>query len=141
MGCHDFWLTGEAEDFGLTEETRRQLPEKNLTMFPRTKVREIVGDQRVGKVVVVREGRDEELEVEGIFIFRDVPTTPLFIKAGLDLDHRQCVKTDRTQSTNILGVFAAGDLSCGGMQVVSAAGEGCVAALQAIKYLRMKEGG
>jgi len=34
------------------------------------------------------------------------------------------------------GDFAAGDITCGGLQVVAAAGEGCVAALQALLYLR-----
>jgi thioredoxin reductase (NADPH) len=43
---------------------------------------------------------------------------------------------DRRQRTNIDGVFAAGDITCGAMQVVTAAGEGAAAALQAIAYVR-----
>ncbi len=46
---------------------------------------------------------------------------------------------DRWQRTNIEGVFAAGDCTCGGMQVVTAAGEGAMAANTALKYIRGKK--
>jgi len=46
---------------------------------------------------------------------------------------------DRWQRTNIDGVFAAGDCTCGGMQVVTAVGEGAMASLKAFHYVtRMK---
>jgi len=67
---------------------------------------------------------------------RVIYAQPLFAKAGLKLDHGQCLAVDRFQKTNIEGVFAAGDISCGGMQVVTATGEGAMAAMQAIVYLR-----
>jgi thioredoxin reductase (NADPH) len=43
---------------------------------------------------------------------------------------------DRQQKTSIEGVFAAGDCTCGGMQVVTAAGEGAMAAMCASAYVR-----
>lgn len=139
IGCDVVWITEKNEDFRLGNKTLRELSEDKLALFPNTVIERIVGDKKLEKLILVRDGANEELEVEGIFVFRDVPTAPLFVKAGLELDHRQCLKTDRTQSTNIEGVFAAGDLTCGGMQVVSAAGEGCVAALHAISFLRSRE--
>lgn len=140
MGCRVFWISGDDQELTQTGESNQNVFPDNLTLYPRTIVKEIVGKQRVEKVFVLRADVEEMLDVEGVFIFREVPAAPLFRKAGLVSDHRQCVQTDRSQSTNIEGVFAAGDLTCGGMQVVSAAGEGCVAALQAIKYLRTKKG-
>ena len=137
MNCDVVWASGDGKEFSVSDEILEELKKRNVTLFSKTVVRGISGDKRIEKVQLEREGIQEELKVEAVFIFRDVPTAPLFTKAGLDLDHRQCIKTGRSQSTNIEGVFAAGDLTCGGMQVVSAAGEGCVAALQAIKYLRM----
>jgi thioredoxin reductase (NADPH) len=82
------------------------------------------------------DGRVEDIAVSAVFIFRDIPAGPLLGRAGLALDHKQCVAVDRFQRTNIPGVFAAGDITCGGLQVVAAAGEGCVAALQALMSLR-----
>ena len=78
----------------------------------------------------------EIVPVSAVFLFREIPAGPLFERAGLVLDHKQCVAVDRFQRTNIPGVFAAGDITCGGLQVVAAAGEGCVAAMQALIYLR-----
>jgi thioredoxin reductase (NADPH) len=60
----------------------------------------------------------------------------LFTKTGLELDHGQCLAVDRRQRTSLEGVYAAGDITCGGMQVVTAAGEGAVAGMQAIVYVR-----
>jgi thioredoxin reductase (NADPH) len=37
---------------------------------------------------------------------------------------------------NLEGVFAAGDCTCGGMQIVAAAGEGSVAGMRAASHLR-----
>lgn len=138
MGCDIVWITGDSEGFNVSKKILQELRDKNVILRPRTVLKEIIGKQKVEKAVLIQGDIEEELTVEGIFIFRDIPTAPLFTKAGITLDHRQCLITDRFQNTNISGVFAAGDLTCGGMQVVSAAGEGCLAALQAIKYIRRK---
>ncbi|MCJ7580630.1 MAG: FAD-dependent oxidoreductase [Candidatus Aminicenantes bacterium] len=136
MNCQIVWISGDHEEFIFSERNQQVLKDKNIEFRSRTVLKRIVGEQKVEKAVLERDDTEEEIMFDGIFIFRDIPTAPLFTKAGIALDHRQCVKTDRSQGTNIDGVFAAGDLTCGGMQVVSAAGEGCLAALQAIKYIR-----
>jgi thioredoxin reductase len=60
--------------------------------------------------------------------------TNLVKKAGVDVDNRGCIKVNRRQSTNVKGVYAAGDCTCGGMQIITAAGEGATAAIQAYRY-------
>jgi len=67
---------------------------------------------------------------------RRVPMTNLIKKAGILVDKRGCLKVDRRQTTNIEGVYAAGDCTCGGMQIVTAAGEGAMAAIQAFRYIK-----
>ena len=116
----------------LTEEVRK----KEIPVFWKAQATEIIGEKGVEKIRIAAEGGEEEIPVSGCFIFRESLTSPLFAKAGLKLDHGQCLAVDRFQRTNIAGVFAAGDISCGGMQVVTAAGEGATAAMQAIAYLR-----
>ncbi|MGE5740868.1 MAG: FAD-dependent oxidoreductase, partial [Candidatus Aminicenantes bacterium RBG_16_66_30] len=98
------------------------------------------GEARPESVVVETPSGREVVSVAAVFIFREIPAGPLFARAGLTIDHKQCVAVDRFQRTNIPGVFAAGDITCGGLQVVSAAGEGCVAAMQALIYLRKSSG-
>ncbi len=138
LGCQVHWIPGGSKEgrvrAGLLEEIER----KKVLVYWKTAVKEIVGQKGVERLVLDKEGKKEELEISAFFIFRESLTSPLFAKAGLKLDHKQCLAVDRFQRTNIEGVFAAGDITCGGMQVVTAAGEGAVAAMQAIIYLRQK---
>lgn len=136
MGCHVHWIPGEARDKKAAPLKAKEIEEKGIPIHRMARIIEVRGEQGVEKLAIEREGREEELPVAALFIFRESLTSPLFQKAGLSLDHRQCLAVDRFQRTNVDGVFAAGDITCGGMQVVTAAAEGAVAAMQAIIYVR-----
>jgi len=131
------WIPGEPE-LKVSENLLKKISEKGIPILKKTKIKSIEGDHRVKKVVVETEGEKEELEVPAIFIFREIPSTSRFAKAGVELDHRQCIQVNKQQKTNVEGVFAAGDVTCGGLQIASAIGEGCVAAIQAISHVRKK---
>lgn len=135
MDCDVRWIP-DGDDIKVAENILKEIQEKNIPILQNTKIKKIEGDRRVQKVVVETEGKEAKLEVPAIFIFRDIPSTSLFAKAGVELDHRQCMKVDRQQRTNLEGVFAAGDVTCGGLQIASAVGEGCMAAIQAVGYVR-----
>ena len=78
-----------------------------------------------------------EREVKGVFVsLGGVPLTAIVKNAGVATDRTGCLTVDRQQRTSIEGVFAAGDCTCGGMQVVTAAGEGAMAAMRASAYVR-----
>lgn len=136
MGCEVSWMSGDDSDWKVQEALMEEIRRTKVALYPKTRLREIAGDHRVERVRVDMEGESREFEPAGVFVFRDIPTASFFSKSGLELDHRQCVSVDRFQRTNLEGVFAAGDITCGGMQVITAAGEGCVAAMQAISFLR-----
>jgi len=105
--------------------------------FKDAKVKSINGDIYVKSITLVSQAGEEEIPVDGIFIILgNVPTTNVVRKAGIVVDERGCIRVNRAQSTNIKGVFAAGDCTCGGMQVATAIGEGAMAALQAYRYTR-----
>jgi thioredoxin reductase (NADPH) len=135
MGCDVIWIPGE-DNFEVTRIHMKKIEEKGIPILRKTKIKKIEGDRRVQKVVIETERKQKELDAAAIFIFRSIPSTSLFAKAGVKLDHKQCIQVDRFQRTNIDGVYAAGDVTCGGLQIVAAAGEGCVAALQAIARIR-----
>ena len=135
MGCKILWVPGKSG--GAADGPEAQALEgKGVVVRREAKVKEIRGDERVEGIVVEAPSGTEVIPVSAVFIFREIPAGPLFVRAGLALDHKQCVAVDRFQRTNIPGVFAAGDITCGGLQVVAAAGEGCVAAMQALVHLR-----
>ena len=138
MGVELEWILGREKEIDLPSPLSKKISESGIHVRAKTEVKEIVGENRVEKIVLRGEGGDEEIEVAALFIFREISTAPLFAKSGFQLDHKQCILIDRFQRTNLEGVFAAGDVTCGGMQIVSAAGEGAVAAMQAIGYVRKK---
>jgi thioredoxin reductase (NADPH) len=137
LGCRVHWVPGVKG-----EEAARAAAEefvrKGIHVHPGVEILEIAGEKRVEKAVLGKGDQRQDLAVAGVFIFREIPTAPFFSRAGIVLDHKQCVAVDRSQKTNLPGVFAAGDVTCGGLQIASAVGEGCVAALQALGYLRKK---
>jgi thioredoxin reductase (NADPH) len=109
-------------------------------------VDEIVGDQDPLGVTGIRlrntkTGETSELSTHGVFIaIGHSPNTEIF-KGQLDMDDEGYILTapDST-ATNIPGVFAAGDVQDKIFrQAVTAAGTGCMAALEAEKFLAEQE--
>ncbi len=97
----------------------------------------ITGDQVVTATTYRRfdDDSEHELSVDGVFVsIGGVPLTTLVKKAGVNMDTRGCIKVTRQQATNLEGIYAAGDCTCGGMQIITAAGEGAMAGMQAYRY-------
>ncbi len=138
MGVEVRWLTGDGQPLQVSEKIAADLAKNNISAEIDSIVSSIHGQGRVEKVVIEEKGEERELEVDGVFIFREMPLSSLFGRSDLGFDHKQCLITDGSQKTNLEGVFAAGDITCGGMQIVTAAGEGARAAMAALKYLRQK---
>jgi thioredoxin reductase (NADPH) len=83
-------------------------------------------------------GKKSELPVSGVFVaIGHEPNTKVF-KSILDMDENGYLKTHSGSKTNIKGVFAAGDVQDHHYrQAVTAAGSGCMAAMDAEKYLEL----
>jgi len=105
-------------------------------------ISEIVGDRLVEGVKVknVVSGEVSLLPTDGVFIFiGHTPNTNLF-KGQLDMDERGYIKTDLLMQASLPGVYAAGEAADPNFrQVVTSAGMGAAAAMQAIKYLEKQE--
>jgi thioredoxin reductase (NADPH) len=101
-------------------------------------IAEIIGEEFVTSLKLVG-GKMERIDVDGVFILLEhVATSNILVEAGVDADEGGCVIVDKSQATNMPGVYAAGDCSCQGWQVVTAAGDGAKAALTAMKYLKQR---
>ncbi len=108
----------------------------------KAKVKEITGEEFVKGLKYERDGRERELDVEGVIIeIGRVPNTALF-KGLVELDEHGHISIDCSARTSKEGIFAAGDCASGEeYQYCIAAGQGCMALLKAARYLARKESG
>jgi thioredoxin reductase (NADPH) len=111
----------------------------NLIVHWNTQTQEILGDESVTGVRLLNLQTNEEstIDVTGFFVaIGHDPNTKIF-KDWLDLDKTGYIETiPGTSKTNIPGVFASGDAQDHVYrQAVTAAGTGCMAALDAERYL------
>jgi thioredoxin reductase (NADPH) len=109
----------------------------NVEILPVSKVHAVVGDELVSGLKISRDSVETVLPLEGVFIaMGSTPISQLILKAGGLTDDRGCLIVDKHQRMNLEGVFAAGDCTCGGMQIIAAAGEGSVAGMRAASHVR-----
>ncbi len=117
----------------------RVMNTKNIEVLFHTETAEVLGDKTVSGVKVRnnKTGEEKILDVTGFFVaIGHQPNTEIF-KGWIDMDETGYIKTiPGTSKTNIAGVFAAGDAQDKiYRQAVTAAGTGCMAALDAERYL------
>ena len=101
---------------------------------------DVLGDEVITGVLLkdTVTGEESTLEVKGLFVaIGHTPTTTFLEGTGIELDDAKYIELKtRSSETNIEGVFAAGDVADSTYrQAVSAAGMGCIAALDAEHYL------
>lgn len=116
---------------------------KNIDLRYNTEVEEILGDQVVEglRMVNTKTGEREEIPITGFFVaIGHKPNTDIF-KGQLDMDATGYILTKgKSTKTNKPGVFASGDVQDKEYrQAVTAAGTGCMAALDAERYLATVE--
>ncbi len=120
----------------------RVLNSPNIDVYWNTDTQEVLGDKKVEGVRVKnnKTGEQTDIPVQGFFVaIGHQPNSEIF-KGWLDMYEAGYLKTVPGSSrTNLEGVFAAGDVQDKiYRQAVTAAGSGCMAALDAERYLSAK---
>jgi thioredoxin reductase (NADPH) len=137
---HMFVRKGEMRASKVMQE--RVLNTANIKVYWNTETQEVIGDKHVTAVRIKNNqtGQEQEIAIQGFFVaIGHEPNSGIF-KDFLDMDEAGYIKTiPGTSRTNIEGVFAAGDVQDKiYRQAVTAAGSGCMAALDAERYLGAK---
>ena len=120
----------------------RVIKAPNITIYWHSETDEILGDKKVEAVRIKNKvtGEKQEIPVSAFFVaIGHQPNSGIF-KEFLDMDDAGYIQTiPGTSKTNIEGVFASGDVQDKiYRQAVTAAGTGCMAALDAERYLSAK---
>jgi thioredoxin reductase (NADPH) len=117
---------------------KRALEDPKIKFIWDTVVTDVLGDEAVKALRVknVKTGDEQEIPTDGLFIFiGHHPNTELFT-GQLDMDGRGYLRTDVTMRTNVPGVFVAGEAGDPNYrQVITSAGMGAGAAMQAIRFI------
>ncbi len=116
---------------------------KNITIHWNTNTKDILGEEEVEGALFTnnKTGEEFKLDIQGFFVaIGHKPNTDIF-KDWLDMDETGYLKATPGRSfTNVEGVFVSGDAQDHiYRQAVTAAGSGCMAALDAERYLTEKE--
>jgi thioredoxin reductase (NADPH) len=101
-------------------------------------VKEITGDDKVTGVQLhnLKSGRDSHVKAEGVFVAIGYEPNTGFLKGKVDLDSQGYVVTRKDTETSVPGVFAAGDVRDHKYrQAVTAAADGCMASIDADRFL------
>ena len=112
---------------------------KNIVVRYNTEVEEVIGQSVVEglKLINNKTNLTDTIPITGFFVaIGHKPNTDIF-KGQLEMDDTGYIITDgKTTKTNLPGVFASGDVQDKEYrQAVTAAGTGCMAALDAERYL------
>lgn len=132
---------GEMRASKFMEARVKTLPNVEILWY--TETLEVLGDEEVtgARVKNTATGEERILDVTGFFVaIGHKPNTDIF-KPFINLDDNGYILTEKGSTrTNIPGVFACGDAQDNiYRQAITAAGTGCMAALDAERYLALKE--
>jgi thioredoxin reductase (NADPH) len=143
--CKKVYMLVRRDEFRASKAmVHRVLNTPNIEVVYHTETKEIIGNgKNVTAVRVLNNmtGEESDIPVEGFFVaIGHKPNTDIF-KGWLDMDETGYLKTiPGTTKTNVEGVFASGDVQDHYYrQAITAAGSGCMAALDAERYLAAKE--
>ncbi|HNZ83894.1 MAG TPA: FAD-dependent oxidoreductase [Candidatus Pacearchaeota archaeon] len=136
--CPKIYLIVMAPELQCSNDLKKQIESiSQIEIFYNNSIKELKGGNNL-ESIVLKDGKN--LDVKGIFIeIGGVPAKDLAEKLGVALDKNGHIDIKKDQSTNIPGIWAAGDISNGSnglRQIVTSAAEGAIAANSIYSYLK-----
>lgn len=127
------------DTFRAEQHLQDSVAREGIPVLWNSEVTEVKGDGKKVTAAMIRRndsGESRETAADAVFVaIGHVPNNELAKALGVELDAGGFVVTDRTMRTNVPRVYAAGDLTGGILQIVTAIGSGATAALSAFEDL------
>ncbi|MFH1021282.1 MAG: thioredoxin-disulfide reductase [Pseudomonadota bacterium] len=122
---------------------KRVMDEKRITVLWNTVLAEIQADAQGVNGVITQDtitGATAELATDGVFVFIGFAPNNSLVPAGIKMNANGSIVADDKCETNTPGIFVAGDLKEKyARQIVTAAADGCTAALAAAHYVENRK--
>jgi len=141
IGCKEVYIVHRRDQLRAEKTYESEAREKQVQMLFNKVVEKINGEQNVEYLDIkdTTNGEKTKLKIDGVFIsIGELPQNELAKQIGVKLDDRGYIVTDKQQRTNVKGVYAAGDVTGGLRQIITACSEGAIAALSSTEALGKK---
>jgi thioredoxin reductase (NADPH) len=108
----------------------------NIKLIEGAKILAIKGESIVENLILERKGKEEEMAVDGIFIqMGETSALDLATMIGI-IPKENHLQVNEHMETSCKGVFAVGDITGPPYQLAKAVGEGCIAGMNAARYVK-----
>jgi len=141
IGCKEVTLVHRRDQLKAEKIYQDEAREKHVQILLNKIVEKINGKEVITSLnlIDVVSNKKSVLDVDGVFIcVGETPQNDLAKQLKIKLDEQGYVVVDRQQRTDVKGVYAAGDITGGLRQVVTACAEGAIAALSSTEALGKK---
>lgn len=141
IGCTEVTLVHRRAQLRAEKIYEQEARDKHVHILLNKVVETITGKENVEAIYLkdVGTGKSSTMTVDGVFVsVGETPQNELAQQLGVHLDEDGYVVVDASQRTNVKGVYAAGDVTGGLRQVVTACAKGAVAALASTEVLGKK---
>ena len=141
IGCKEVYLIHRRDQLRAEKAYEDEAREKQVQIMFNKVVEKINGEQKVEYIDLkdTVTGETSKFKVDGVFIsIGEEPQNHLAKELDVKIDEKGYVITDKQQRTNVKGVYAAGDITGGLRQIVTACAEGAIAALASTEVLGKK---
>ncbi|MFO7677477.1 MAG: FAD-dependent oxidoreductase [Thermoplasmatota archaeon] len=139
--CKKVFLIHRRDQMRADQSYQDEASAKGVKMVYNAVVQSIKGDEQVESLQVMdtKNNTVSDISVDGVFVsIGEIPQNKLAKKIGVSIDKKGYVIVDGQGRTNISGVYAAGDITGGLRQVITACAKGAVAALASTEVLGKK---
>ncbi len=141
IGCKEVLLIHRRDQLRAEKAYEDEAIKNKINFLLNKKVIKINGKEKVESIMVKDTTSQEEkkIETDGVFIsIGEKPQNQIAKDMKIKLDEKGYIVIDSKQRTNIKGVYAAGDITGGLRQIVTACAEGAIAALSSTEVLGKK---
>jgi thioredoxin reductase (NADPH) len=141
IGCNDVILIHRRDQLRAEKTYEDEAKKNGVKFLLNKKVKKIIGSDKVQSILIedTNSSKEINIQIDGIFIsIGEIPQNHIAKKMNIKLNKEGYIIIDKNQRTNIEGVYAAGDITGGLRQIVTACAEGAIAALSTTEVLDKK---